>query len=132
MSLPVTEIFAIHGEDFFRPARNGAYTGNHQSRASGDSYRWRYVDRTGNMAAALANGLVMLLHAPVSVLVNRLGAATDRPLLDGFVPEERLQEIYRQRAAIYEGIQHRVDTSDGDLNKAAERIINLYLEWLNE
>jgi shikimate kinase len=132
LTLPVSHIFVTYGEEFFR-ARETALLPEIISREN-------QVIATGggmladseNLTAAQANGLVVLLHAPVSVLVNRLGAASERPLLDGYVPEERLQEIYPQRAEVYKTIQHQVDTSDGDLIRAAERVANIYLEWLNE
>jgi shikimate kinase len=132
LSLPVTEIFAVHGEDFFRQRETvllpEIISREHQVIATGGGM----LTNHGNMAAAFANGLVMLLHAPIGVLVARLSNATDRPLLNGFSPEERLQEIYDRRAEFYQGIRHRVDTSGGDLERAAEEIITLYLGWLNE
>jgi shikimate kinase len=132
LSLPVTEIFAVHGEDFFRRRETALLpeiiSREHQVIATGGGM----LTNHGNMAAAFANGLVILLHAPIEVLVTRLSNATDRPLLNGFSPEKRLQEIYNRRAAFYEGIRHQVDTSGGDLEQAAEEIIALYLKWLNE
>ena len=132
LSLPVTEIFAAHGEDFFRQRETALLPEiigrEHQVIATGGGM----LTCHGNMAVAFANGLVILLHAPIAVLVARLSNATDRPLLDGFSPEERLQEIYGRRAQFYEGIRHQVDTSSGNIDQAADEIIGLYMNWLNE
>ncbi|TFH65090.1 MAG: shikimate kinase [Candidatus Zixiibacteriota bacterium] len=132
LSLPVAEIFADYGEDFFRQRETALLpeiiSREHQVIATGGGM----LTNHGNMAAAFANGLVILLHAPIEVLVTRLSNATDRPLLDGFSPEERLRDIYNRRAAFYEGVRHQVDTSGGNLEQAAEEIITLYLNWLNE
>jgi shikimate kinase len=132
LSLPVTEIFAVHGEDSFRQYETALLpeiiSREHQVIATGGGM----LTNHGNMAAAFANGLVILLNAPIEILVTRLSNATDRPLLDGFSPEERLQEIYNHRAKFYEGIRYRVNTSGDDLEQAAEEIITLYLAWLNE
>jgi shikimate kinase len=130
--LPVTEIFAVHGEEFFRQRETALLpeiiSREHQVIATGGGM----LANHGNMAAAFANGLVIHLHAPIAVLAARLSNASDRPLLDGFSPEERLQEIYDRRAKFYEGIRHQVDTSDGDIDKSADEIIALYMNWLNE
>lgn len=130
--LPVTEIFAVHGEEFFRQRETALLpeiiSREHQVIATGGGM----LTNHGNLAAAFANGLVIHLHAPIVVLAKRLTNATDRPLLDGFSPEERLQEIYDRRAKFYEGIRHQVDTSDGDIDKATNEIIALYMNWLNE
>jgi shikimate kinase len=132
LTLPVSEIFAIHGEDFFRQHETALLpeiiSREHQVIATGGGM----LTTHGNMAAAFANGLVILLRAPIEVLATRLSNATDRPLLDGFSPEERLQEIYNRRAGFYEGIRHQVDTSGGDLEQAAEEIITSYLQWIIE
>ncbi|MCX6832347.1 MAG: shikimate kinase [candidate division Zixibacteria bacterium] len=132
MSLPVTEIFAVYGEDFFRQRETSLLpeiiSREHQVIATGGGM----LTNHGNMAAAFANGLVILLHAPIAVLATRLSNATDRPLLDGFSPEKRLQEIYDRRAEFYEGIRHQVDTSNGNIDQAAEEIVGLYMNWLNE
>jgi shikimate kinase len=132
LSLPVTEIFMMHGEDFFRQREMALLPElicrEHQVIATGGGM----LANHGNMAAAFTNGLVILLHAPIAVLATRLSNATDRPLLDGFSPEERLQEIYDRRAEFYQGIRHQVDTSNGNIDQAAEEIIGLYMNWLNE
>ena len=130
--LPVTEIFAVHGEDFFRQHETALLpeiiSREHQVIATGGGM----LTNHGNMAAAFASGLVILLHAPIAVLSTRLSNATDRPLLDGFSPEDRLQEIYGSRAEFYEGIRHQVDTSHGNIDQAADEIVGLYMNWLNE
>jgi len=132
LSLPVMDIFAMHGEDFFRQRETALLpeiiSREHQVIATGGGL----LTNHGNMAAAFANGLVILLHAPIAVLVARLNNATDRPLLNGFSPEERLREIYDCRAEFYEGIRHQVDTSSGNIAQAADEIIVLYMNWLNE
>lgn len=132
LSLPVAEIFADYGEDFFRQRETALLpeiiSREHQVIATGGGM----LTNHGNMAAAFANGLVILLHASIEVLVTRLSNATDRPLLEGFSPEERLRDIYNRRAAFYEGVRHQIDTSGGNLEQAAEEIITLYLNWLNE
>jgi shikimate kinase len=132
LALPVTEIFAAHGEDFFRQRETALLPEiifrEHQVIATGGGMLTNHA----NMAAAFANGLVILLHAPVEVLANRLSGTTDRPLLEGCVPEERLSEIYRRRAEFYDGIRSRVDTGKLDTEAAAEQVLNLYQDWLAE
>lgn len=132
LSMPVTEIFSVHGEEFFRQNETALIPEiigrEHQVIATGGGM----LTNHGNMAAAFANGLVILLHAPISVLVGRLNSATDRPLLDGYSPEERLKEIAAKRAAFYDGVRHRVDTGSNDPEQAAAEVITLYMSWLDE
>ncbi len=132
LSLPVSEIFAVHGEEFFRQCETALLPEiigrEHQVIATGGGM----LTNHGNLAAAFASGLVVLLYAPIEVLATRLTNTAERPLLNGFSPEERLREIYSRRAEFYEGIRHRVDASSGDLEELAEQVVALYLGWLSE
>ncbi len=131
-SLPISEIFATLGENYFRD--------NEAALLSGVISRELQVVATGggmlanaeNLKLARENGMVILLRAPVDILAGRLANTTDRPLLEGSVPEERLQEIYKERAAIYESIGCSVDTGTDSLETAADKVIELYMTWLSE
>jgi shikimate kinase len=130
--MPVAEIFSVHGEDYFRQRETALIpeiiSREHQVIATGGGM----LTNHGNMAAAYANGLVVLLYAPIEVLVSRLSLATERPLLDGYAPEERLREIASQRATFYDGVRNRVDTSNKEPEQSASEVIELYTNWLTE
>lgn len=132
LTLPVTEIFAVHGEDFFRQRETylipEIISREHQVIATGGGMLANHA----NMAAAFANGLIILLHAPIEILADRVISASERPLLEGYSPQERLREIAAARAAFYDSIHHRVDTGRNDPEQAANEIISQYEGWLSE
>ena len=82
-----------------------------------------------NRQALRETGLVILLTAPVETLLERIGSATHRPLLQA--PEEtrqeRIQSLLEAREAAYKAIAHcKIDTSRYTMPQVVEHIITLY------
>lgn len=79
------------------------------------------MDET-NRAIMLASGLVVCLTAPVEVLAERLGPASEsRPLL-----RSDWRSLYNQRKPIYDALPFRVDTAKRTPVEVANEVIWLW------
>jgi len=74
---------------------------------------------------ALANrGYVIYLKASVGAQAARTGRNRNRPLLQSGDPAVRLEQLFAQRAPLYEAMaQLTVDTDSGQVRRIAERIV---------
>ncbi len=124
--LSVNDIFAQHGEEFFRVeerklALELAETHNRVIATGGGTILDPDVRR-----AFTTQGLMICLFTQRDELVKRLERTSKRPLLKGApVLEERVEQIMRERAAIYEKIPIRVNTTNLTPTEAARKIIDL-------
>ncbi|MCU0450380.1 MAG: shikimate kinase [Bernardetiaceae bacterium] len=131
--LSIPEIFAQHGEDYFRQKEKEAL-----KRTFAMS---RVVVATGggtpcfgdNMAQINKNGLAVFLNIPLAVIAGRLGRqAGQRPLLHQAEEDEDLVEqlkaLYKKRFSFYD--QAEVSVSGQDLN--ADYVYNKMRQYLEE
>jgi shikimate kinase len=124
--LTVNEIFAQHGEDFFRDAEKTlalelASSFNRVIATGGGTILEADVRQ-----AFAASGLIICLFTQREELVKRLERTSKRPLLKGApVLQERVDELMRERAAVYEKIPIRVNTTNLTPQEAARKIIDL-------
>jgi shikimate kinase/3-dehydroquinate synthase len=75
--------------------------------------------------SVLSRARVITLTAEASVLASRV-AASDRPLLRGADPEERLRALGFERAAVYAEAHAWVRTDNASPEQVAERVIDLW------
>jgi shikimate kinase len=124
-SMTVNEIFAHHGEDFFRDeekklALELAETHNRVVATGGGTILDPDVRQ-----AFTTGGLMICLFTQRDELVKRLERTSKRPLLKGAPVQERVEELMRERAAVYEKIAIRLNTTDLTPTEAARKIIDL-------
>ena len=128
-SQTIETIFDTEGEEHFRELERqllkNLVTGNNQVIATGGGM---LADRE-NLMLAQANGLVILLQAPISVLAGRLRAGASRPLASGTDPEHKLADLYQARAEIYNLVQAVIDTGEGSVADIASQVVELYDRW---
>ncbi|HSN74970.1 MAG TPA: 3-dehydroquinate synthase [Anaerolineae bacterium] len=122
---PVSAIFAQDGEPAFRAmeakmCRELAGERNLVIATGGGA-----LVSNDNRAALEESGLLICLHAPVHVIIDRLGEAADRPLLVGPDRRERIEALLDQRAAAYAAIPHHIDTDGLTVEQVVERVIRL-------
>jgi shikimate kinase len=79
-----------------------------------------------NRANLARAGLVVCLEAPADEIVRRLADQTDRPLLAGVDPAQRVTDLLARRAEAYHALPHRVNTVGLTPENVAERIIALW------
>ena len=119
----IAEIFASDGEAYFRSVEREVLRGllapRHVVVATGAG---TFVD-PDNRASINHDGASVWLDVPYEVLVERLPAASRRPLAPTRVEMERL---YQARRRAYQDAHLRLDASKAPVGELVERV----LDWL--
>ncbi|MDR3562402.1 MAG: shikimate kinase [Negativicutes bacterium] len=124
--MPVSEIFKLQGEAFFRqqerlvikeylPDRNAVVATGGGAVLSPEN-----VDNLKN------HGVMVCLEANVDVIINRVGLDATRPLLNAPNKEELVAKLLVERASRYQLADFRVDTSALTPGEVAEKIIGYF------
>jgi shikimate kinase len=121
--LPVSEIFARHGEPYFRAVEREVLTEQLPKRhvvvATGGG---TFVDPV-NRAVINHDGASVWLDAPIERLIARIPADGRRPLAADRVALERL---YHARRAAYEHAHVRLDAGRASVDALVEQLV----DWL--
>jgi shikimate kinase len=121
--MKVSEIFARHGEPYFRAAERAVLFAHLDPRhlvvATGGG---TFVDPQ-NRAAINANGVSVWLDVPLDRVIDRLPADGRRPLAADRTEFERL---YRSRRAAYELAHVRLDAGRVSVDALVEQLV----DWL--
>ena len=121
--LPVSEIFAKHGEPYFRAAEREVLTEQLPKRhvvvATGGG---TFVDPV-NRAVINHDGASVWLDAPIERLIARIPADGRRPLAADRVALERL---YHARRSAYEHAHVRLDAGRASVDALVEQLV----DWL--
>ena len=121
--LPVSEIFARHGEPYFRAAERDVLTTQLSTRhavvATGGG---TFVDPL-NRAVINHDGVSVWLDAPLERLIARIPADGRRPLAADRVALERL---YQARRGAYEHAHLRLDAGRASVDALVEQLV----DWL--
>lgn len=119
--MPVAEIFAKHGEPYFRAAERAVLLEQLEPRhlvvATGGG---TFVDPM-NRAAINSDGLSVWLDVPLDRLIARLPADGRRPLAADRIEFERL---YQARRAAYQQAHIRVDAARGGVEAIVEELVD--------
>lgn len=123
----VRQIFEQDGEPYFRQleaalCREIAANWQGQVVATGGGA----LVNVQNLAMLTPQNLVVCLDCDPQVLSERLAQATDRPLLDGPAPQERLLALLRERQPAYARIPHHVDTTLRPVEAISADILRLW------
>ena len=123
--MKVKKIFAQKGEAYFRECETKALADllahDRQVIATGGGA----VLNEDNLRLLLDRALLICLSASTEILVKRVGSGDKRPLLRGAERKSRVEELLRQREAMYARAHHRIDTTFLTVDEVAERIIGL-------
>ena len=128
--MKIADIFAAYGEAFFRrleaetirscagrPA--GVVVTGGGAVLNPETRRW-----------LSENCLVVHVHAPLDVIVERLSAMRDRPLLGTADREKALRDMYEARRGVYDFAAIKVDGADG--LGSASLIAAAWSKWRQE
>lgn len=124
--LPIPEIFARHGEPWFRKLEHEVV----RDLAAGQ----RLVIATGggvvlnpeNLRVLGASGVLVCLLADPEVIWERVRQETHRPLLAGGNPQQRIRDLLAKRRPLYTAIPLQVDTSHLTPESVAGRVLELW------
>lgn len=121
----IPEIFASQGEAAFRQLEShicrelAAQDGLVISTGGG-----ALVDEH-NRDTMASTGVIVCLTARPDRLIERM-QDTDRPLLQGQDPAQRIQQLLQARASAYAALPHHIDTSDLTPEQVTEAILKLW------
>lgn len=79
-----------------------------------------------NRTAIAAGGLVICLRADVASLIERLGSARGRPMLEDQDWQARLRGLLARRLPVYLSFPLQVNTTNMSVGQAADRVLALW------
>jgi shikimate kinase len=101
MGMPISRIFAEHGEGHFRQIEQEAMLAAVTEPASVIASGGGWMAQPGNLDAVRGQVFVVYLRTSVSVATRRAEDGDVRPLLSGEDPEARMAALLREREAAY-------------------------------
>ena len=108
----ITEIFARHGEKYFRELETAAVKKLCALDGIVIATGGGCLLREENVKLLKGSGKIVYLRAKPQTLIDRLRGDTTRPLLSGGL-EERINKLYGERAHIYESAADIIIDTDG-------------------
>lgn len=122
----IPAIFAEEGEDAFRIAEARLCQELADERGLVISTGGGALINVDSRQALEASGTVVCLHAAEEVILSRLAAASDRPLLPGEEAErrQRIRELLHQRRLAYGAIAYQVDTTALTAEEVADQVLD--------
>lgn len=121
--MPISEIFAKHGEDFFRDGERrviGRLLGKGPRVIATGGGAFMSEETRANIKAS---GISVWLKAGHDVLWRRVRKRSHRPLLQNDDPERTLRALMARRYPVYALADVTVDTQDGPHDAAVEAVI---------
>jgi shikimate kinase len=76
-----------------------------------------------NIKLLKATGTLFYLSCNVDVIDERIHMQPTRPLLDVPDPKAKIEELLEERKALYQQADFIIDTSDGDMVRAAAEVL---------
>jgi shikimate kinase len=101
MGRSVAQIFAAEGEPAFREFERRFVENGHPDHAVVVACGGGLVVQPGLLGLLQARGVVICLHASLETILQRVGQARTRPLLNVEDPEVRLRRLFAEREGIY-------------------------------
>jgi shikimate kinase len=128
----VSEIFAEHGEPYFRQGESRVIArllqGSPQVLATGGG---AYMDpRT--RANIKARGVSIWLKAELPVLLHRVRRRDNRPLLASDDPDKVMRELMEKRYPIYAGADITVESRDVAHDLIVGDVVEALARWLDK
>ncbi|MGI5891717.1 MAG: shikimate kinase [Bacillota bacterium] len=117
----ITEIFAQRGEAGFRQIESEELKKTAHKDGLLVSTGGGIVLRPENIDIMKKSGLVVFINRPLDLITKTINS-NNRPLLQDN-PQEKLQELYKNRYDLYKRASHLMLTNDGDIKEGAKRLI---------
>lgn len=121
----ISEIFAKHGEEYFRNLETQAVKKLSALKDAVISTGGGCLIKSENVALLKRNGKIVYLRTRPETLIKRVEGNNERPLLQGGA-RERIYSLYEARKSVYESAADiTVDTDELTPEKTAEKIMEL-------
>ena len=122
--MPISEIFAQHGEEYFRDLETAELESLDHLRQSVIATGGGVVVKERNHAILARLGFVVWLTASEDVIFNRVSRNDKRPLLQTEDPRATIREMLAARRPLYEkAAQFTLDTTTFSHGEAADKVI---------
>jgi shikimate kinase len=123
--LSIPDIFAVHGENFFREAEYQALVRLRGISSTVIATGGGIVIQPRNLPLLRALGPVVWLCADQTTILDRVGKSAHRPMLNQADPEESVARLLKERLPFYhQTADLRIDTSGLTHREVADRIIS--------
>jgi shikimate kinase len=123
--LSIPEIFAKHGENFFREAEYQALVRLRGITSTIIATGGGIVTQPRNLPLLRALGPVIWLSADQTTILDRVGKSAHRPMLNQANPEESVTRLLKERVPLYhQAADLRIETSELTHREVADRIVS--------
>ena len=123
---PISTIFAEEGEPHFRQIERALVQELAAQRGLVISCGGGVVLNPDNVRDLSATGLVVCLTATPEVILQRVAAATHRPLLEGGDKARKILDLLAKRQPLYNAVPHRINTSRHTPAEIADLVLALF------
>ncbi len=128
--MPVEEIFATHGEPYFRDGEERVIKRLLQTGPQVVATGGGAVLSARTRAEFAKNGITIWLKAPVDLLLLRVSRRDNRPLLKTPDPRSVLTQLLLERESYYAEANLIFESRDGPHEAAVEEILSLLASYL--
>ena len=111
--MAITDIFAAHGENYFRDLETELLRSFSESTGYVVSCGGGSVLRDENAALMKENGCIVFLRATPETIYERVKDSTNRPILNGNMNVEYIRELMEKRRPRYEAVADICVDTDG-------------------
>jgi shikimate kinase len=122
--MSINEIFAKHGEAFFRELEANAVKQVSDAEKQVVATGGGAVIREDNRKLLRKSGIIVNLQASLEVICSRLNNDSERPLLKDLNSTEQLTKLLEQREQYYADADIRIDTTDKKVEDVVDEILN--------
>ena len=127
----ITDIFAQHGESYFRELESQAVQKISGLDMHVISTGGGIVLRAGNLEVLKRNGLVFCLKATSEEIWARVKNETHRPLLKAPAPVEKIRKMLEAREAYYALADYTIQTDGLPIEQVTDEVIEVFQNAIN-
>jgi len=121
--MTIAEMFAKHGEDYFRAKERELISRVARNRNAVIATGGGVVLFPDNMSLLRANGIVISLSASVEAILERAGRRNTRPLLEQPDREQVVSDLLQKRSRLYREADYCVDNENCSPHQTVEKIV---------
>lgn len=122
----ITEIFAAHGETYFRKLERQFIEDGHPDSGCVISCGGGLVIQDGMKEVLRAKGVVICLFASIESILERTRRNKNRPLLDVDDQEAEIKMLLKEREPIYMSCGASISTDQRSLSDVTRHLVHTY------
>lgn len=130
--IPVSKIFELHGEPYFRNLERKFIFEGHADRGLVVSCGGGLIIQPGLLEHMKTVGLVIALYASPDTILERISGDINRPLLQVPDPRAKIIELLQIRDPVYRNVGLGIITDGRPIHEVADHVIRLYTDRFGE